>query len=71
MYWSTAQGKDKDLLEWVQREATKTTRGWKHLSHVKTMRDLGCLAWRRESSVEILLWPFSTYRGLKGVIVLN
>lgn len=71
MYWSTAQGRDKDLLKRVQRWTTKMIRGLKHLSHVETLRDLGCLARRRESSMEILLWPFSKYRGLKGVIVLN
>ncbi|PKU31545.1 pol- hypothetical protein [Limosa lapponica baueri] len=52
--------KDVELLEWVQRRAMKTIGGLEHLSYEDRLRELGYSAWRRESSREILLWPFST-----------
>jgi len=39
--WSPQHRKDMDLLERVQRRATKTIRGLEHLSYKDTLRELG------------------------------
>ena len=39
--WSPQHRKDMDLLEWVQRRATKMIRGMEHLSYEDRLRELG------------------------------
>jgi len=39
--WSPQHRKDMDLLEWVQRRATKTIREIEHLSYGERLRELG------------------------------
>ena len=39
--WGPQHRKDRDLLEWVQRRATKMIRGLEHLSYEESMRELG------------------------------
>jgi len=52
--WSPQHGKDKDLLEQIQRRATKMIRGLEHISYEERLREVGCSAWRREGSRETL-----------------
>jgi len=37
-FWSLQHRKDKDLLEWVQRRATKTISGMEHLFYEERLR---------------------------------
>jgi len=48
--WRPQHSKHMELLEQVQRRATKMIRGLEHLSCEESLRELGCSAWRREGS---------------------
>ena len=50
--------KDVELLEWVQRRPVKMIRELGHLSKEERLRELGLLAWKRESSGEDLIVAF-------------
>ena len=62
--WGLQHKKDVELLEQVQRKATKMIRGLEHLFYEKRLREVGLfLAGRREGSGETS-WSTSQY--LKG-----
>ena len=61
--WSPQHRKDRDLLEQVQRRATKMIQGLEHLSCEERLRDWGFSAWRRQSCGETLQQPFSSWKG--------
>ncbi|KAK4828681.1 hypothetical protein QYF61_000500 [Mycteria americana] len=50
--WTPQYKRDTDILERVQQRATRMREGLEHLSYVERLRELGCLAWRREGSRE-------------------
>jgi len=57
--WSPQHRKEVDLLEPVQRRATKTIGGIEYLSCEERLRELVFSAWRREGCGKTLLWLFS------------
>jgi len=64
--WGPQHRKDMDLLEWVQRRATKMIRGLENLYYKERLRELGLFSWRREGCRETFLRPFTTERGPVG-----
>jgi len=58
--WDTQYMKDVELLERVQRRATKMIRGLEHLSYEERLRELGLFSLEREGSRKISLWHYNT-----------
>ena len=58
--WGPQHKKAAELLERVQRRASKMIRELEHLSHEERWRELGWFSLRREGSGETSLWPSNT-----------
>ena len=58
--WSPQYKKNRELLERVQRRATKMIRGLEHLSYKEGLRQLSLFSWRKEGCGVTSLQPFST-----------
>jgi len=61
--WSPQHSKDMDLLEWVQRRATKMIRGLEHLSYDERLTDLGLFSTEKR---RLQGRPYSSLPVLKG-----
>ena len=64
--WSPQHRKDRDLLEWVQRRATKMVRWLVHLCYEESLRELELLSLQKRRLWGEIIAAFSTWRGPTG-----